>query len=144
MKLQRIKLTNFRQFYGVQTLEIAGNADKNVTLVHAENGVGKTTLLNSILWCFYGEVTKKFEKAEQIINFQAVSEGVNTAAVEVFFEHEGFDYLTQRTFTPRIARKPQQIFNAHQIHRGVYKPVDAAVTFINSVISEEMARYYFF
>ena len=144
MKLQRIKLTNFRQFYGTQTLEIAGHTDKNVTLVHAENGVGKTTLLNSILWCFYGEVTKKFEKAEQIINFQAVTEGVNNAAVEVFFEHEGVDYLTQRSFTARSARKPEQVFNAHQIQRGVYKPIEAAETFINSVIPQEMARYYFF
>jgi len=62
MKLQRIKLSNFRQFYGTQTLEIAGHTDKNVTLVHAENGVGKTTLLNSILWCFYGEVTRSSRK----------------------------------------------------------------------------------
>ena len=40
MFLKKITLTNFRQFYGTQELLIAGHLKKNVTLIHAENGVG--------------------------------------------------------------------------------------------------------
>ena len=40
MFLKKITLTNFRQFYGTQELLIAGDLEKNVTLIHAENGVG--------------------------------------------------------------------------------------------------------
>src|SRR5262245_15477298 len=97
MKLKRIKLTNFRQFYGQQFVDISTDANKNVTLIHAENGVGKTTLLNSLLWTFFGQVTRKFEQKSSIINFEAENEGKTTAAVEVFFEHEGQDYIAQRT-----------------------------------------------
>ena len=43
MQIKSIHLKDFRQFYGEQKIEFATDADKNVTLIHAENGVGKTT-----------------------------------------------------------------------------------------------------
>lgn len=144
MKLIKIKLHNFRQFYGSQTLEISQDNEKNVTLVHAENGIGKTALLNSIYWCLYGETTKKFEKADQIVNFQAVSEGETRASVEVFFEHEGEEYSVQRSFTQRRGSRADQSCNAYQIDKGTFRLLDASDTFINSVIPRAMAKYYFF
>lgn len=144
MRLLKIKLNNFRQFYGSQTLEITQDPVKNVTLVHAENGIGKTTLLNSIYWCLYGETTRKFEKADQILNFQAESEGETRAAVEVFFEHEGADYSVQRSFTARRNGRPEHTCNAYQIDKGTFRLLDACETFVNSVIPRAMAKYYFF
>jgi DNA repair exonuclease SbcCD ATPase subunit len=47
MKIERIKLRNFRQFYGDQEIELATDPIKNVTLIHAENGIGKTTILSA-------------------------------------------------------------------------------------------------
>ena len=49
MLIKKIVLTNFRQFYGDQTIHFSTNEDKNVTLIHAENGVGKTALLLSLI-----------------------------------------------------------------------------------------------
>ncbi len=145
MKLTKIKLNNFRQFYGSQILEVSQDPVRNVTLVHAENGIGKTTLLNSVYWCLYGETTKKFEKADQIINFQAGSEGETLASVEVYFDHAGSQYAVNRTFsTKRGNGKPEQACNAYQIERGTFRLLDASDTFINSVIPKPMARYYFF
>ena len=47
MLLQKLKLVNFRQFYGDTTeIEFSTDAIKNITLIHGENGLGKTTLLN--------------------------------------------------------------------------------------------------
>lgn len=59
--------------------------EKNVTLIHAENGVGKTTILNSILWCFYDKFTADFEKQEELVNLDATKEGITTCDVEVEF-----------------------------------------------------------
>jgi DNA sulfur modification protein DndD len=145
MKLTKIKLNNFRQFYGSQILEVAQDSTCNVTLVHAENGIGKTALLNSVYWCLYGETTKKFEKSDQIINFQAASEGETLASVEVYFDHAGAQYSVQRTFsTKRGNGKPEQSCTAYQIERGTFRLLDASDTFVNSVIPRPMARYYFF
>src|SRR4051794_13606694 len=127
MKLTKIKLNNFRQFYGSQILEVSQDPVRNVTLVHAENGIGKTTVLNSVYWCLYGETTKKFEKADQIINFQAGSEGETLASVEVYFDHAGSQYAVNRTFSAKRGNgKPEQACNAYQIERGTFRLLDAS------------------
>ncbi len=143
MKLLSIKLNNFRQFYGAQELEISAHPQNNVTLVHAENGVGKTTVLNSVLWCFYGITTKKFEKPEDIVNYAALAEGQTTASVEIIFEHIGGQYSAQRRFKQN-GRRAETSFTTYFIEQGVYRHLDAPDTFINSVIPREMARYFFF
>ena len=43
MILERLVLENFRQFKGRQELVFSDLRERNVTIVHAENGFGKTT-----------------------------------------------------------------------------------------------------
>jgi len=52
MILEEIRLTDFRCFYGENVITFSSDPDRNATLIYAENGVGKTTLLNALLWCF--------------------------------------------------------------------------------------------
>ena len=54
MKLERITLQNFRQYYGKQRLEFARDQERNVTVIHGVNGAGKTSLFLAINWCLYG------------------------------------------------------------------------------------------
>jgi DNA sulfur modification protein DndD len=68
MILEEIRLTDFRCFYGKCSIKFSTDSDRNVTLIYAENGVGKTTLLNALLWCFFGETTERFEKKEDMLN----------------------------------------------------------------------------
>ena len=67
MLIRKIGLNNFRQFYGSQELELATSPERNVTLIHAENGFGKTTILNAVLWTLFYEVTPKFENKDKIL-----------------------------------------------------------------------------
>ncbi|MFP3398730.1 AAA family ATPase, partial [Brevibacterium sp. SIMBA_078] len=60
MKLINLKFKNFRQFYGEQEISFSTDPNKNVTLIHAENGVGKTAFLNAIKWCLYKDTTNNF------------------------------------------------------------------------------------
>ena len=93
MKLDTLELHNFRSFYGTQTIEFSEYDELNVTLVHAQNGVGKTNLLNAVLWNFYGITTGKFEKKEMLMNDEARSKGHNECSVKVTFNHENQKYL---------------------------------------------------
>ena len=54
MILERLVLENFRQFKGRQEILFSDLQEHNVTVVHAENGFGKTTLLKALLWALYG------------------------------------------------------------------------------------------
>lgn len=141
MHLKKITLTNFRQFYGTQELEIAGDSEKNVTLIHAENGVGKTTVLNAILWCFYKDTTARFEQPDKIANHQATSEGNHTLKVEVSFSNNGDDYLVTRECDERTG---EDSFKAFVVTNGNYTPLPNPSAFVDSVVPREMAKYFFF
>jgi DNA sulfur modification protein DndD len=55
MILEEIRLTDFRCFFGENVIDFSTNQEKNVTIIYAENGVGKTTILNALIWCFFEE-----------------------------------------------------------------------------------------
>lgn len=141
MILQKIVLKNFRQFYGKQEIEFSVDPEKNVTLIHAENGVGKTTLLNAVLWCFYERTTGKFENPSKIVSHQAISEGNFEAAVEVYFEHEGKDYFVSRAINEKFE---EQTFEASHVASGNYIKISEPKVFVDSVIPREMSSYFFF
>jgi DNA sulfur modification protein DndD len=144
MKIHKIKLKNFRQFYGEQSIEFSVKQDKNVTLIHAENGFGKTTILNAVLWTLFNQVTKKFENPEKILNFEAEDEGIDFASVDVEFEFNKTHYLISRIFDKRKTTTDKTVLRAYKIEKGHQTIIDAPVTFISSVIPAEMAKYFFF
>ena len=67
MKLRSLSLGNFRQFYGEQEITFSDDEKQNVTIVHGENGSGKTALLNAFKWCLYGEHDFESGDEEQML-----------------------------------------------------------------------------
>ena len=66
MKLISISLNNFRQFYGPQEITISQKSNQRITIIHGENGSGKTALLNAFKWVLYGRTD--FDKEPKPIN----------------------------------------------------------------------------
>jgi DNA sulfur modification protein DndD len=54
MILDKVRIKNFRQYRDVE-IDFAKNPEKNFTIIQGDNGTGKTTLLNALSWCLYGE-----------------------------------------------------------------------------------------
>ena len=52
--IESIEFENYRQ-YGDMSIHFSSSNDKNLNVIIAQNGTGKTTLLNAITWCLYGE-----------------------------------------------------------------------------------------
>lgn len=141
MILKKLTLRNFRQFYGEQDLVFATDEGKNVTLIHAENGVGKTAILNAILWCFYEKTTSHFLQPDKLLSHEAQRDRTKEFQVGVLFEHEGDEYSVVRGHDH--AGRPY--FRAHQIDsNGSYRPLTHPESFVNSVVPAEMANYFFF
>lgn len=105
MKLKKLVVENFRQFEGVQELVFSDILAKNITLIHAENGFGKTALLNALLWGFYGHdgLTPDVAQKERILHeATAVKNGDPNevfARVLIFFDHEGISYSLSRSLS---------------------------------------------
>lgn len=142
MILEEIRLSDFRCFYGDTFIRFSEDPEKNVTIIYAENGVGKTTLLNALLWCFYGETTARFEKREDIVNYDAKKEGRTVASVEVLFEHNGSRYIAKRF--ANISNSTGRDFIVARIDDGSQITLDSPDTFINTVIPRDMASHFLF
>ncbi|QMS90726.1 AAA family ATPase [Nostoc edaphicum CCNP1411] len=101
MKLTSIKLCNFRSFYGTTPeMLLAGGDVQNTTIIHGNNGSGKTSLLNAFTWVLYDKFSAAFASIEQLVNKRAIAEAQKGQAVECWveigWEHEGKRYRVKR------------------------------------------------
>ncbi len=55
LRIQRVVLKNYRKYLGEQSVELSTDSKKPVTVIHGISGKGKTTFLNALHWCIYGE-----------------------------------------------------------------------------------------
>ncbi|NET00036.1 MAG: AAA family ATPase [Sphaerospermopsis sp. SIO1G2] len=155
MKLTSIKLCNFRSFYG-QTPEItiaSGNI-KNTTIIHGNNGAGKTSLLNAFTWVLYEKFTAAFAVTEQLVNKRAISEAEDEKPVEcwveVGWEHEGTHYRAKRTcrvHKSSPSSEPTKTLLTIQFANDEGKwgfPIEPAEEIINNILPSSLHQYFFF
>lgn len=103
MKLERVTLQNFRQYFGKQRLEFAKDRQKNVTVIHGINGAGKTSFFLALNWCLYGknaDDVKVIENVGDLMSKEAVKQAdpgsTIRTAVDLTFSHNGERYLVRR------------------------------------------------
>src|SRR5690625_432570 len=98
MILEKISIHNFRQFKGFQKMSFSKKNESNITLILGDNTSGKSTLLQSFLWCLYGKI--EFESKEQLCNLEKInemSEGeVTNVEVRITLAHQGIRYEIHR------------------------------------------------
>jgi len=62
MKISSITLHNFRIYKGSNTISFLPFSERNVSIIAGKNGYGKTTLLTSLIWVFYGKLMGQVEE----------------------------------------------------------------------------------
>lgn len=101
MKLKRVEFRNFKLLDGV-VINFSTDRDHPLTVVRAENGSGKTSILWGLAWAFYGDAGLPFKNAR--LSSTSLQRSVTTTVqVIVDFEHDpdGFgdtgDYVLTRS-----------------------------------------------
>ena len=82
MQFEKIEIKNFRGYYAENLLEFSNNENKPLTMVVGNQGGGKSSLMEAIQWCLYGEDIKQLRHVE--------AEG--PAEVALTFTHEKKKY----------------------------------------------------
>ena len=152
MRLERITLENFRQYYGRQRLIFSKDPQRNVTVIHGVNGAGKTSLFLAINWCLYGEGVSN---VGELISKEAISraqsgETVQTL-VELAFTHDGERYLVSRRLSGvkqpdgSIAINSQDDFTMMRIQwDGQAKRVNNPIGTMNAILPSNVRTYFLF
>ena len=152
MILERIVLENFRQFKGRQEIVFSDLRERNVTLVHAENGFGKTTLLNALLWGLYGQegFTEDFEKPDSLMHEGLAAHAKDatrvSASVQVSFKHDDDRYILTRELTLAEQRSdPKRARLSLEVMRdGQTIPLDNPQRRIQSIVPDAISAFLFF
>ena len=100
MKIDSIRIRNFRQFHGSIEIQFSNDTKKNVTVIHGSNGSGKTSLLNAFKWCFYGKTD--FDTGNETILNEAAIESASVGEtveleIAVKFIHENRRFQATRS-----------------------------------------------
>lgn len=153
MKIKKIHFKNFRQFNGEHTIEFSVDAEKNITVIHGENGGGKTALLNAFKWAFY-EVTDLDTGDSRLLNRQALVETPEGGEVELFvqvlFEHDGLNYEATRTQKFIKADDTEKKSGAATLElswtspKDGYGRADNAEVRIKQILPKNLHTYFFF
>ena len=138
MIIHSVTVENFRSFYGEQTVEFSVDKVKNTTIIYAMNGVGKTNLLNAVLWCLHGFFSPGFKNNKDLLNWEAKKNNRKSYHVSVNFEEDNKSYLVKRSGGEIDNFKVFRISddgNTEEI-------VKNSTVFINSIIPRDMAGYF--
>ena len=152
MKLEWLRLKNFRQFADDQTIRFSRDQDRNVTVIHGVNGAGKTGLFMALNWCLYG--TFDSDAGELVSKFAIDGARVGSeieAEVQLAFSHGGQRYTATRVHSVvkegagswRVSGSGT--FNLDTMHTdGQTRPVPNPTGVIESILPEAVRAYFFF
>lgn len=119
MQIQKIKLSNFRNFKKCE-IEFSCDKEKNFTIVLGQNTFGKTTLVKAFIWCLYR--TNLFDN-KILLNSDVAASMTSTERCSVEIE------LLHKNCLYKITTRQTYILNSS----GNVSPVDKPYTSIIKV-----------
>ncbi|PTK45440.1 hypothetical protein BUZ43_12090, partial [Staphylococcus haemolyticus] len=71
MRLQSLHLFNFRQY---KDFKLEFPERNGVTVIRANNSIGKTTLMQSIKWVLFGDSAIELDNKKELLNYSVLKE----------------------------------------------------------------------
>lgn len=155
MLLKKITLQNFRQFKGNHEIVFANDSDKNVTIILAENGVGKTTLAQAFQWALYGSTEGFNDKVllNLVLQKEMGKGTTDKVKVDLVLVHEDIEYTISRTqiykkeLSGDVKIVPGSELNIAYLNKDGQTDFikdTKIISTINSILPQSLSKYFFF
>lgn len=150
MIISRIRFENYRAYYGEVVFDFPIDDARNVSIIFANNDVGKSCFFSGVLFCLYGN--KDNDDLLDLINVNAQRERIYQSSVTIFADQEGEEVSITRSISLRGNIKEnvssKDLRSSLEIMEGG-NPVSASdesekMDYINSIVHEDAAQYFFF
>lgn len=158
MKINKLKLKNFRSYEEETVFDFATNGDKNIILVGGKNGAGKSTIFEAIKLCVYGPMAYKYQgfnasyisKVKSNINNNSLKSDLVDAFVSIDLELSEGTEINIYTLVRKWTFKNKKLDEIFLVYKN-YSPVpleDEELNFfenyITSIISPKIFEFFFF
>ena len=157
MRIESIDIRNFRQHKNLH-LVFPKAKPTDLHVIVASNGVGKTNMMNAIVWCFYGiepNIDKNSSSALPLCNLKALEEAKDSGedvvviSVTIRVSADGETIVFTRsanvTVQTHFAQHPifeVQVTNAAGDTNFLYG--DEAMERVNMYVPTRIRQYFFF
>lgn len=150
MIITKIRFENYRAYYGEVSFDFPIDGERNVTIIFANNDVGKTCFFSGVLFCLYG--SKDSDSLKDMINVNAQREGIYQSSVTIFAEQDGAEISITRDISLRGNVKgdiSSKDLRSTLVITKAGVPISATddaekMDYINSIVHEDAAQYFFF
>lgn len=158
MKINKLKLKNFRSYEEETVFDFATTADKNIILIGGKNGAGKSTIFEAIKLCIYGPMAYKYQgfnasyisKVKSNINNNSLKSDLVDAFVSIDLELSEGTEINIYTLTRKWTFKNKKLDEIFLVYKN-YSPIplkDEELNFfenyITSIISPKIFEFFFF
>lgn len=150
MKIDFIRVINFKQYLGEQKAEISTSQDLNVTVFHGINGTGKTSLFLALNWCLYNT---GIEKSGFVLNKEAFHDAEEGSVIPLvvtvcfrdsnqYYTAERFIKFKKKDGQPSIEEQGFWISKNDSSGNSEYLPNPTLV--MDTILPENVREYFFF
>lgn len=164
MIIKKIEIKNYRQYIGLQEINLGMDGRSNVNVFLGSTGVGKTNLSNAINWCFYGdefsiEKNTEFPMLNKDVIKRMEDGDIQDVSVAIYIDHKGENYVIKREkkfikskdgceLVPyensEDGSKFTITFLATKEKRKPSLNPDFPITFINTIAPKKIREFFFF
>lgn len=152
MVINSIKITNFRCYYGTNSLSF--NSNGKITLIYGDSGYGKSSLLQFFRWMFYNDYDFGKNDDKPLFNIAAYQECKPGEVVEVSgqidFEHLGVSYRLNKAAYYSISFKMEHSSLQRTDYKlqikgsddGYHPFAGDVANQINTILPRELSKYF--
>lgn len=156
MRISSVEIINFRQYKELK-LDFPKNGTHDLHVICADNGVGKTNILNAISWCLYGDEPHLGNASVSLprLNLEAKRNAVESGneqenvivRVYVVDEEEKIIFERKQNFLVNNDFEMKDEFSVIVTVNGmdaVHKGEEEAKEYVNKYMPEKIRQYFYF